>query len=63
LRPEERVDQVIEALSICMEDLPMPTLWWHNGVVAVNESFDLIDYGPWTMLQTPWMLDIRAVSD
>ena len=63
LRPEERVDQVIEALTICMEDLPMPTLWWHNGVVAVNESFDLVDYGPWTMLQTPWMLDIRAVGD
>lgn len=59
---EERANQLFEGLAIGSEDLPWPTIWWHNAVVGVSKELVLTDFGPWTMLQTPWMANVRAAA-
>jgi peptide/nickel transport system substrate-binding protein len=52
----------IRVLAIAQRDLPITTAWYDKTIVALNKKYVLTDFGSWSMLETPWMANIRAVA-
>lgn len=51
--PAVRVDLIIEAQRLAMEDIPYVPLWWGEAATAIDDAFTIDDFGSYTLL-SPW---------
>lgn len=51
--PALRVDLIIEAQRLAMEDIPYVPLWWGEAATAIDDAFTIDDFGSYTLL-SPW---------
>lgn len=51
--PATRVDLIIEAQRLAMEDIPYVPLWWGEAATAINSAYTVDSFGSYTLL-SPW---------
>jgi peptide/nickel transport system substrate-binding protein len=60
--PKKRAQLNIETMAIIEHEMVQPTLWYPKNIVATSKSIVLTEFGPWSLLYTPWMANIRAAA-
>jgi peptide/nickel transport system substrate-binding protein len=51
--PTARIELIIEAQRIALADLPYVPLWWGEAASAIDDRYDIEDFGSYTLL-SPW---------
>jgi len=51
--PGTRVDLIIEAQRLAMEDIPYVPLWWGEAATAIDSAYTVESFGSYTLL-SPW---------
>ncbi|MCB0997897.1 MAG: ABC transporter substrate-binding protein [Acidimicrobiales bacterium] len=51
--PAKRIDLVLEAQTTALAELPYVPLWWGEAAVAIADTYEIEDFGSYTLL-SPW---------
>ncbi|MFT3872956.1 MAG: ABC transporter substrate-binding protein [Nocardioides sp.] len=51
--PAKRVQLIIEAQKVALEELPYFPLWWGEAATAINDHYTIEEFGSYTFL-SPW---------
>ncbi|MFN8022129.1 MAG: ABC transporter substrate-binding protein [Acidimicrobiales bacterium] len=51
--PAKRIDLVLGAQTTALAELPYLPLWWGEAAVAIADTYEIEDFGSYTML-SPW---------
>lgn len=51
--PAKRIDLLIEAQRIALQDLPYVPLWWGVAATAISDDYTIEDFGSYTLV-SPW---------
>lgn len=60
--PVKRGHELIKTMGIVNEEAAQVFVWFQDAVVALDEELVLSDFGPWSLIYTPWMADIKAAG-
>lgn len=51
--PQKRVETLLEAQRLALDELPYFPLWWGEAATAINDEYTIEDFGSYTFL-SPW---------
>ena len=59
--PKKRIELLIEAQRIALEDIPYIPLWWGVAATAITDDYAIEDFGSYTFV-SPWTPRILTVE-
>ena len=58
----KRADLSMQVIKMTADALPYQSLWWDNGLMAINTRLVFTDWNGWIQFNAPWGLAIKGAS-